>query len=135
MNQSANVDPSNLLLAGNTSDWHWLIENSEIAPGKSAVLDSNEILFYTIHLCGMVIIFGSVISCALVILSVCTDSRKVTNKKWDFSDRFPIYLAISDGLWGLSNLSADHVVLMIRQVFPEKKVATALAMNVSFFFG
>lgn len=75
------------MTASNYSDnqkWTWLLDNSQIAPGRSAILNNNTIVFYGIHYTGILAILATLVSCASVLISVCrSNSKKRSN--WDFS--------------------------------------------------
>ncbi|XP_035710696.1 uncharacterized protein LOC110854166 [Folsomia candida] len=133
---NASLSPRDIpVFAGNCpstpSGITWFLYAAEIQPGKSAILAGNHLVFYGMHITAIVFILISLVSCVSVIVSVCRNKRD----HWDFSDRFPFYLAISDTLWALSNLSGDHIVLLIRPQYPEKRVAALLGINVFLFFG
>jgi hypothetical protein len=112
----------------------WLYLTKDVQPGNSAILGDRYVMFFIIHTLGLFVIFVSLMGCASVLFSVYQRFR-ARDKRWDFSDRFPFYLAISDGLWGISNLCGDHFILVTRQVYPEKSTASWLAVNVFTFFG
>jgi hypothetical protein len=111
---------------------YWHHDISLIKPGNSAILGDNYWAFYGVHIIGMLVITVSTISSVVVILNIL--SHRCT-RNWDFSDRFPLYLAIADGLWGISNLTTDHIVLLVTKVFPPSEIATLLSINLGMFLG
>jgi len=114
-----------------TVEFSWFHDIKEIKPGNSAILNENYVAFYTIHYTAVLLIATSLISCPIVIISILI---RATKEKLDFSDRFPLYLAISDFFWGLSHLT-DHLVLITQKTYPNATPATLLSINLWFFLG
>jgi len=106
-------------------EYAWFHDVADIKSGKSAVLNDNYLAFYTIHYTAVFFIMSSLVTCPVVIVSILMRAAK---EKIDFSDRFPLYLATTDFLWGLSHL-ADHMVLIVTKVYPDKTAATLLSIN------
>jgi len=124
---------SNILVAGNNASesFYWLLDASEIKPESSAILSQNYFAFYTIHYTAIVLIVTSLVSCVFVIISIFSGAKK---HNLDFSDRFPLYVAIGDFLWGVSHF-IDHLILITRTIYPSSRVVTLLGVNLFFFLG
>jgi len=115
----------------NEPEYSWLQDIRQIQPGSSAILQNNHLAFYFIHYTAFFFLFVSLISCMVVIVSIL---MRATKEKLDFSDRFPLYLATTDFLWGLSHF-ADHLVLTINTIYPNKTTAILLSSSLWFFLG
>lgn len=115
-------------------DRRWIIPISEIELGESSILGNNYLVFYTIHITSLVIVFISILSCISVLISVILNSKSSKSGNeynaavGGFTKRFPIYLAIADALWGLSH-SLDHTYLLVYHKYPEKPLSTFLSLN------
>jgi len=111
--------------------YNWFHSVSKINYGSSAILSGNYVAFYTIHYTAIFFIMSSLVTCPVVIISILMRAAK---EKIDFSDRFPLYLSMTDFFWGASHL-ADHMVLVVRKVYPNKNAATLLSISLWFFLG
>jgi hypothetical protein len=98
----------------NQSASNWLINISLIEPSHSAILGGNHFLFYIIHTIAICVLITFLLSCLFVIISILSSKQK----SLDFADRFPLYLAIADGLWGISHLT-DHLIVLTTHTIPQ----------------
>jgi hypothetical protein len=125
-------------------NFSWIISISEVKPGGSSVLGNNYPLFYTIHSIAIIVILCSTVICLLVINSIRQRVRKRKRKRgkgiwtkkdgFGFSDRFPLYIALTDLLYGVVYLS-DHLHLLIRKTFPTKEESMIHGVLVCAFIG
>lgn len=116
----------------NTSKW--LIPVSEIKPGASAILGENYVAFFTIQILGIVVLSFSLIA-GIVVLSNIWLQWKRGQSGLEMSVRFPMYFAVIDMLWGISNL-VGHFYLVIAQTIPESKtLREGLSVFMCIFFG
>lgn len=130
---------------------NWLHNLSEIKPGNSAIIGGHKLTFYGIHAAGIILSLVSLGSSLAVIFSILSANRihlvwtlkrrklstdlstNCGGSTWDFSDRFPLYMAVADTLWSIVNLGLDHAILLITRKFPDKTLETFLAVSLGFF--
>lgn len=99
-------------------------EEQPLQPNCPAVWKGDYAVFYGMHVGGISQIALSVLGSLAVIFAIAR--KRSARSAGNFSDRFPLYIAITDLLWGISHIT-DHIVILSSHYYPDKWVVLLIA--------